>query len=313
MPAQSDTSRLTLVEYGLIAAIAVIWGANNAAAKVATQVLPPMLTACLRFAIAAALLAPFALGPLPRTRKLGLLMLLAGPVHFSLIYFGFSIAHDLSPISVSLQLWIPMTALASWIFLKEPLSRAAITGMLAAFGGIIVMVLDPHALRDWPSILVGALASAAWALATITARQLPAVSALKIQGLTSFCAALTFAVASAAFERGRWGQLAHADGLIWGAVVFSAVGSTVMATAALFWLVQRREAGRVTPYMLTSPVVSMSIGVLFLGDIITPQILAGALLCMGGVAIVAVAERRRVVAPEQAASEAAVEGAGSTA
>ena len=46
MPVTPDKphSPLSLMEIGAIAAIVVIWGANNAAAKVATEVLPPLLT-----------------------------------------------------------------------------------------------------------------------------------------------------------------------------------------------------------------------------------------------------------------------------
>jgi O-acetylserine/cysteine efflux transporter len=67
--------------------------------------------------------------------------------------------------------------------------------------------------------------------------------------------------------------------------------STVIATGLLFWLVQRREAGRVTPYLLTTPLVSIAIGWGFLGDVLTAQILIGAAVTIGGVAVVALAER----------------------
>ena len=75
-------------------------------------------------------------------------------------------------------------------------------------------------------------------------------------------------------------------GLIWAGVV-----SSVLATTLLFWLVQRREAGRVTPYLLATPVVSMAIGWGLMGDVLTPQILTGAAIAMGGVVLVALAER----------------------
>jgi O-acetylserine/cysteine efflux transporter len=66
----------------------------------------------------------------------------------------------------------------------------------------------------------------------------------------------------------------------------------VIATGLLFWLVQRREAGRVTPYLLATPVVSIAIGAGLMGDVLTPQILAGAAATIGGVGLVALAESR---------------------
>ena len=67
--------------------------------------------------------------------------------------------------------------------------------------------------------------------------------------------------------------------------------SSVVATTLLFWLVQKREAGRVTPYLLATPVVSILIGWLLMGDVLTPQILTGSAIAMAGVAVVALAER----------------------
>ena len=74
-------------------------------------------------------------------------------------------------------------------------------------------------------------------------------------------------------------------------MAWAGILSSVVATSLVFWLVQRREAGRVTPYFLATPVVSVVIGWLFVGDVLTAQILTGAALTMGGVAVVALAER----------------------
>ena len=310
MSALRPDSRLTLIEVAAIVCIVVIWGVNNAAAKVATQVLPPMLVGTLRFALASLILLPFVRPPFPQWKSLALLAICAGPVHFGLIYFGFSIAHDLSPLSVSLQLWIPMTVLFSWLVLREPISRAAMVGLGLAFAGVAIMTGDAHALRDWPAILIGVFASAAWALGAIIARRTAAVPALKLQGIISLFAAPCMGLASAVFERNRWGALAHADAMIWGSVVFAAVASTVGATVMQFWQVQRREAGRVTPYMLTSPLVSGAIGVGLMGDVLTPQIVAGAAICIGGVVVVAITERLRA-RNRPPPAEVAIETAGS--
>jgi O-acetylserine/cysteine efflux transporter len=289
---QRRAGPLTPFEFTLIALIAVVWGVNNAAAKVATAEMPPLLAAALRFVIAAVVLLPFVRPPFPQPRNLMIIALLAGPGHFGLLYLGFAMAHDLSPLSVSLQMWIPLTALLSWLFLKEPLSKPAIGGLVLAFVGVAIMTLDAHALRDGPAIGIGVMASSVWALATVTARRSPHVPPLKMQGMASVSAAIALGAASAVFERDRWGEALHADTLAWAGIVFGALASTVGASALLFWMVQRREAGRITPYMLTSPLVSTFIGVGFMGDVLTPQIVIGALLGMGGVAVVALVERR---------------------
>lgn len=283
--------RLTPIEMAAIAAILVIWGVNNAAAKLATEAMPPLLVASLRFALAAACLVWFVRPPFPNWKSLAIIVLVGGPLHYGLIYLAFWLAQDVSPVSVATQLWIPFTALFAFLILGERLSRLALAGMLVAFLGVAWMTLDPHALEDWKAILVGAAGSAAWALTTVIARRTTSIPPLKMQGLLALVALPSLALASAAFETGQVAALVRATPLVWVCVAWAGVVSSVVATSLVFWLVQKREAGRVTPYLLATPVVSIAIGWAFMGDVLTGQILTGAALTMGGVAVVAVAER----------------------
>ena len=114
----SPPQRLTAAEIAAIVAIVVIWGVNNAAAELATQVIPPLLAAALRFTLAAVFLAAFVRPPFPNPKSLAIIVLCGGPLHFGLVYLGFALVEDLSPFAVSLQLWIPLTALFSWLLLK---------------------------------------------------------------------------------------------------------------------------------------------------------------------------------------------------
>jgi O-acetylserine/cysteine efflux transporter len=285
------TQSLAWPEIAAIAAIALIWGVNNAASKVATDVLPPLLMGGLRFAIAGVFLVWFVRPPFPNLKSLALLVLFGGPIHFGLVYLGFWMAQDLSPYSVALQLWIPFTALFAFLLLGEHLSRLAIAGLLVAFAGVAFMTLDPHAVRDWAAIAVGIAASAAWALTTVIARRTTKVAPLKMQGLLALVAAPSLLLGSWLFESAQGEAIAAATPLVWASVLWAALVSTVVATGLLFWLVQRREAGRVTPYLLSTPLITIAIGWAFMGDILTPQILIGAALTMAGVGVVSLAER----------------------
>ena len=284
-------SPLSLIEIGAIVAIVVIWGVNNAAAKVATEVLPPLMTGALRFAIAAACLIPFVRPPFPNWKSLLLIVCIGGPLHYGLVYLAFWLAHDVSPVSVATQLWVPFTALFAFLLLGERLSRFALIGMGVAFLGVAWMTLDAHAIEDWKGITVGVAAASAWAITTVIARRTTSIPPLKMQGLLSLVALPTLAFGSAMFERGQWEAIQNADALIWACLIWAGLVSSVLATTLVFWLVQKREAGRVTPYLLATPVVSMLIGWSLLDDVLTPQILTGAAMTLGGVAVVALAER----------------------
>lgn len=284
-------SPLSPLEIAAIVAIIVIWGVNNAAAKVATEVLPPLMTGALRFAIAAACLIPFVRPPFPNWKSLLLIVCIGGPLHYGLVYLAFWLAHDVSPVSVATQLWVPFTALFAFLLLGEKLSRAALIGMGVAFLGVAWMTLDAHAIEDWKGVAVGVVAAGAWALTTVIARRTTSIPPLKMQGLLALVALPTLAFASAFFERGQVEALQRADALIWACLIWAGIVSSVLATTLVFWLVQKRPAGRVTPYLLATPVVSILIGWAWLGDVLTPQILTGAAMTLAGVGVVAIAER----------------------
>jgi O-acetylserine/cysteine efflux transporter len=293
MPA---SDRLTPAEYAALFAIVVIWGVNNAAAKVVTETVPPLFVGAWRFGMAAVVLLPFLRPPFPRPWRLVAWVVGLGTLHFALVYICFALAEDLSPLAVSLQLWIPLVAVLSWLFLKEPLGPAAIAGLAIAFAGVVVMTADPVALRDWRAIALGAFASLIWAGATLAARR-AAVPPLKLQALLSVVAAPVLFGSSSVLEPGWDEAFRSATPLVWACMLWAALVSTVGATGMLFWLVQRREAGRVTPYLLLTPVCSIAIGAVLLGDVLTPQILIGSAAVIGGIALVSAAERRIAARP----------------
>lgn len=292
-PAESHPPQrhaLSLAEIAAIVAVVVIWGVNNAAAKVATESLPPLLMGALRFVVAAACLIPFVRPPFPNWKSLAIIVVLGGPIHYGLIYLGFWLVSDVSPASVAAQMWIPFTALFAYLILGERLSKFALVGMGLAFLGVAWMSLDAHAVRDWKGILVVMAASAAWAVTTVIARRTTSIPPLKMQGLLACVALPTLAAGSVVFETGQIEAMRLASPLVWACVIWAGFVSSVVATTLVFWLVQKREAGRVTPYFLATPVVSILIGWM-LGDTLTAQILTGAALTIAGVGVVSLAER----------------------
>lgn len=279
------------LEIAAILAIILIWGVNNAAAKVATEHMSPLLVGVIRFAIATLCLAAFIRPPFPDWRSLLIIVLVGGALQYGLLYVAYWLAQDISPVTVANQLWIPFTALFAFVILGERLKLAALAGMGVAFVGVGWMMLDAHALQDWRAILVGIAAGACWALTTVVARRTTSIPPVKMQGLLAAGTLPILAFGSAVFEHGQVEAIKAAPPLVWLALLWAGVVSSVLATTLMFWLVQRREAGRVTPYLLATPVVSMFIGWAWMGDVLTPQILTGSAIALCGVGLVALAER----------------------
>ncbi|WP_269716457.1 DMT family transporter [Caulobacter sp. NIBR2454] len=287
------SSPFTLVEVGAIATIILVWGVNNAAAKVATAELPPLFVAGFRFLIALVVLLPLLRPPFPDLRRMWPIVILSGPIHFAFVYIGFGLAEQLSPLVVASQLWIPFTVLFAWRVLGERMTRAAALGLAVAFAGVTWMTLDPHTATDFIPIVLIITGAAIWALATVLVRRLPSVRPLKMQALTSLVAAPLLLGAAFGFEPNLKAQVMDASPLAWACVVFAGLASSIGASSLLFWLVQRREPSRVTPFFLLTPLVSCTIGILLMGDKVTVQLIGGGMATLAGVAIVTFDERRR--------------------
>jgi O-acetylserine/cysteine efflux transporter len=291
-------SPLLPLEWAAIAGIVLVWGVNNIAAKYMTDHIPPIFMGGMRFAIALIFLFPFIKPPFPDPKRLLAILLLIGPLNAGLIYLGFSMINSMSAFIVSLQLWVPFTALFAWLILGEVMVGLQLWGLAIAFGGIAWMTLSPGAQSDIPGILIGVVASICWALGTILVRQVPSIKPLKLQALTAVISApLMFSVAFTT-EKDIIPAVIAAPVMVWVSIAWAAILSTVGATALMFWLVQRREPGRIMPYFLLTPLVSSLISVLLLGEIVTWQVAMGGAATLAGVALVALSERRLAKANE---------------
>ena len=176
--------------------------------------------------------------------------------------------------------------------LGEHVSRLRWAGVGLAFIGAASMNFDPAVLaQGWPLFLwrrVRFLRAG-----TVMVRKLGGgLDPWATQAWIALAAAPTLSIASLTFERGHVEAAQAAHWSVWVAIAFGALVSSVVANAFMFKLLQKYEVSRTTPFLLLTPVISFALAVLVLHDRITAQILLGAAATLGGVALVALAERR---------------------
>jgi O-acetylserine/cysteine efflux transporter len=273
--------------------IALIWGVNNILAKIAVDALTPMMTVAFRFALVVPLLI-FWLKPPPagRWKPFALMLLFVGPLHFGIQYVGLKLADEIAPMVVAMQLWAPASVVFAALLLKERVGPLRWAGVMVAFLGVASMNFDPAVFQQGWSLALVTIAAACYGLGAVLVRRIGGGDAWSMQAWIALATAPTLALGSLMFERGQLEAIANAPWIAWAAIAFGAIVSSIVANAFMFRLVQKYEVSRTTPYLLMSPVVSFALAALILGDRITPQILAGAAAALGGVALVALAERR---------------------
>ena len=273
--------------------IAVIWGVNNILAKIAVDALPAMMTVAVRFAFVLAVLIWFIRMP-PRAvwKQFALMLVFVGPLHFGVQYAGLKLAADIAPMVVAMQLWAPASVVFAALFLKESVSPLRWAGVIVAFLGTASMTFDPAVFaQGWALFLVG-LASVFYGLGAVMVRKIAGTDVWATQAWIALAIVPTMIGGSLLFETGHVEAAANAHWLVWAALIFGGLVSSIVANAFLFKLVQKYEVSRTTPYLLMTPVISFALAALVLHNQITAQILFGAALTIGGVLLVAIAERR---------------------
>ena len=132
-----------------------------------------MLTLAFRFALVVPLLL-FWLKPPPleRWKPFALMLLFVGPLHFGIQYVGLTLADDLAPMVVAMQLWAPASVVFAALVLKEHVSRLRWAGVAVAFLGVAAMTFDPAVFaQGWPLVMV-AVAAACYGLGTVLVRRI---------------------------------------------------------------------------------------------------------------------------------------------
>lgn len=276
--------------------IALIWGVNNVAAKIAVDAFPPMLTAAMRFGIVLVVLAPWLKWPKTADIRFFLGMLLfTGPLHFSVLFSAFRMAHEVSPMVVAMQLWAPASVVFASLILKERAGPLRWLGVGVAFFGAAALNFDPSVFAQAGALATAGCASCMYGLGATLMRRVGPMSALGTQAWIALATAPTLGLASLLFEHGQAEAMHNANWAAWAAVIFAALASSVLASAMLFGLVQRYEVSRTTPYLLTTPIISFGCAAMVLGETITAQEMLATVLVTAGVALVALAERRTAV------------------
>jgi len=274
--------------------IALIWGVNNILAKIAIDALTPMLTVSLRFALVLTALFMWIKAP-PRSvwPTFALMLLFVGPLHFGIQYVGLALADDIAPMVVAMQLWAPASVAFAAIMLKEAVGPLRWAGVALSFLGVASMGFDPVVFEQGWALVLVVIAACCYGLGTVLVRRMGGgVDAWSMQAWIALSTAPTMALTSVMFERGQLEAVVNASWIAWFAIAFGAIVSSIVANVFMFRLVQKYEVSRTTPYLLMTPVISFALAAIVLGDVITPRIVLGAAMTMGGVALVALAERR---------------------
>ena len=295
----------------------VVWGSTYLAIRYAVESLPPLLSAAVRFALAAAVLAGYLLvrrGPtaLRASRRqhgsaalIGLLLLLGGNGGVTLAERR-GLPSGLTALLVaSVPLWVVLLRATS----RDRPTRQTLLGVAVGFAGVAVLLAPGSREGSAPawSALIVVGASFSWSVGSFLSSRwdlppdplLGAVSQMAggAVGL-ALCGGLLR-------ERLVWADV-QVSSLI--ALGYLVIFGSLVAFTAYSWLLRVAPVSKVSTYAYVNPVVAVVLGAAFVGESLTALSFFGGALTLVAVAIVVGEEsRRRSRAPLVTPPEIAVD------
>jgi O-acetylserine/cysteine efflux transporter len=266
--------------------IALIWGFTFVSAKVGVAHFPPIFFTFLRFGTVAVLMLPW-LKILPgRMRQILTIALLAGVVHFALLYSGMAISPNLSSVAVLIQLGAPFSLIVAYFWLKETVGWARIAGIALSFVGVVILGFDPAVFAQPVGALLVVAGAFSMSFAMLMMRRLRNVGVLQLQAWIAAVSAPMAFVASMIFESGQFREFADPSWQAIGAVLYTAIATSIVGHGGWYWLLQRYKVSQVTGFGLLPPVLAVCFSVVLFGEPLTWKLIAAVVLVTSGLAII---------------------------
>jgi O-acetylserine/cysteine efflux transporter len=278
----------------LLIGITFIWGVNLITSKIGVQEIPPILFTALRFAIVAILLIPVLRTHPGQMGTLTVAALLSGALNFALNFAGLRRATNVSSVAIMTQLGVPFTTLLSVAMLGEVVRWRRRTGIALSFLGIIIMGFDPQIGDRWESVALVVASAFFGALGLIIVKRLQGFTPAEVLGWTYLISLPVLIGASLLLEHPHLAAWHEVSWRAWAALGFAAIVASLVAHTGYFHLVQRYPVTSIAPLTTLSPVFSIVLGVLLLGDHLTSRIIIGGACTLVGVLIITLRERRIV-------------------
>jgi len=287
-------------DIALVLLVCLIWASNQVMSRLVVTDLsiPPIFYALVRSMVIATLLCPM-LWPIPK--NLGLMVaagMLLGGGAFALNFMGLEFATP-STVAVVLQLSVPMATVLSIAILGEKIRWKRTLGICLSFGGVMVLLWDPNAMKMSFGLIFSAASAFASALGAILLKRLGRVHPFRVQAWGSLGSIPLLTALSAGLETHPIDAALNAGWPFVAAIAASALVVSIFSHSMYYRLVQKYEANQIVSLMLLHSVMTIVLGMLITGDGFSLRMVAGGAITLVGVFIVAVRSGKQPLTAEE--------------
>jgi O-acetylserine/cysteine efflux transporter len=276
----------------LILLIDCVWALNIVAIKVAVGDAQPITAVMLRYCIVVIACLPWLRWLPGRMGAVLVTGLVAGALTMGLGGLSFALAENVSALAIAGQLGVPFSLLLAVVVYKERIRWPRITAVLLCFAGVAVMGFDPAIVDENIALWLTVAGVFCWAVGNLLFRNLAGVPVPTIHAWLGAVSAPALLAASVVFEPGALAHVPQLHPATWIALLYSALGASLLGHGGMSWLFQRYPVSTVAPLTLPTPLLSVIVAVLVFGTPITVQMVTGGVLTLAGVAIITVRSAR---------------------
>lgn len=295
-----DSSIRTIIS---MLSVVCIWGSVWPIYKYALQFSPPVLFSGIRSTIAGLLFAIILIPQWKQIRwKENWTIYVISSVFNVILFFGIqSIGLQYLPAglySVIVYLQPVLVVILAWAFLKEPLSRIKMIGVLLGFLGVVMVSLDGISGKIAPIGFVFALITAvSWAIGTIYVKVKSNVVhglwLVAIQNLIGGICMLFYGLGMEDIQAIQW------NGSFIVCLVYGAIFGVALANVLYYQLMSRGEAGKISSFTFLVPLIAVLLGTIFLGEPFTVSLFIGMTLIL--LSIYLINKKQKIVIVKESA------------
>lgn len=286
-----------------MATVYVVWGSTYLAIRVVIETMPPMLSAGVRFLVAAGIVGMILIGRsgfdvlrVERHRAaaaafVGVLLLVGG--NGGVVLGEKTVASGIAALLVAMvPLWVVVLRALTG---DRPRSRTVI-GVLIGFVGLTILIVPSG---DAGTTTVGGIlliigASLSWSIGSLLAGRVavpanPFVTTF-YEMLAGGSVLVLIGLVAGETKDVDFGAI---SGRSWLALAYLVLMGSVVAFSAYVWLLHHAPISLVATYAYVNPVIAVLLGALILNEPITAAVVAGGAVIVLGVVLVVSKERQR--------------------
>ncbi len=282
---------MSLREISALLLMCLVWGFHFVVIKTVVGAVPPMFYAALRLVLVAAIMAPFLRWRAGQMGRIFLGGLCLGVFNYAMMFTGVKLA-PASAAAIAIELHVPFATILAIVFLGDRPGWRRFLGIAFAFSGVAIIATGGAASDD-PAARVGlgvalvAAAAFSEAMGAVFVKRSTSFTPHQLLAWFSLIGAAGLSVMTLIFETGQWAAFAAADKvLLAGAILYSAIGASIIGHATYYWLLHRLPVSVVAPSVLLTTIFAVLFSVLLLGDPFGARMAFGGLLTLAGVGVV---------------------------